>query len=51
MTLETLLLLRQVLTAQQMSVGSEDFRTAAKAVMTALDELDAAIKEAENSLV
>lgn len=37
---ETLVLLRRVLFAQQLSVGDEGFRSTAQRVLTALDELD-----------
>jgi len=46
-TLATLLLLRQVLQAQQLVVGDPAFRDSARSVLVALDELDQAIAEAE----
>lgn len=49
MTLATLLLLRQVLGVQQLHVGDEAFRASARAVLTALDELDEAIAAAESA--
>lgn len=49
MTLSTLLLLRRVLVAQQLHVGDDGFRDAARAVLAALDELDAAILLAQAS--
>lgn len=46
MTLQTLLLLRQVLGAQQLSAGADDFADVSAQVVHALRELDAAIAEA-----
>lgn len=46
MTLATLVLLRDLLRAQQLSVGAEDFAPTARAVLVALDELDEAIATA-----
>lgn len=43
---ETLSLLHRVLLAQQLSVGDENFRGTAKAVLTALDELEQALADA-----
>lgn len=45
MTLETLLLLQQLLLNQQLQVGSPDFVEAAGRVVVALEELDRAIRE------
>lgn len=47
MTLETLLLLRQILASQSLSVGADDFRPVARQVLSALDELDEAIRQAQ----
>jgi hypothetical protein len=49
MSLETLLLLRQILLGQQLSVGDPGFATTAPLVLTALVELDAAIAVAQAS--
>lgn len=48
MTLDTLLLLRTMLTKQSLQIGAEDFRPVARQVLTALDELDKAITEAQH---
>lgn len=40
----TLVLLHRVLSAQQLAVGDEDFKATARQVITALDELEAAIE-------
>lgn len=49
MTLGTLLLLRQVLSAQQLHVGDDGFRESARAVLVALDELDGAVEAARSA--
>lgn len=46
MSLETLLLLRQVLHAQQMVVGDPEFKIMALRVLKATEELEDAIKAA-----
>ena len=46
MTPETLVLLRDLLAAQQLSVGASDFIEAAQQIATALAELDVAIASA-----
>lgn len=43
MTRETLLLLRELLCAQQLNVGAPDFPDVARRVLAALAELDAAL--------
>lgn len=45
MTRETLLLLRQMLGNQTLQVGVEDFPATARAVLAALEELDAELGE------
>ena len=45
MSLETLLLLRSVLGRMTLEVGAEDFTSTAKAVLSALAELDKAIEQ------
>lgn len=47
MTLETLLFLRDLLCNQSVAVGTEGFKENIQIVVQALDELDAAIKEAQ----
>lgn len=47
MTLDTLLLLRRCLHAQQMTVGDPSFTATARQVLAALDELDREIGRAE----
>jgi len=47
MTLETLLLLRRCLHAQQMTVGDPAFPDMARQVLAALAELDEAIDKAQ----
>ena len=49
MTLDTLLLLRRCLHGQQLTVGDPTFAATATAVLTALEELDAAILFAQSS--
>ncbi len=46
LSLDTLVLLRDVLAAQQLAAGSPDFAVTAQKVITALDELDIAIEAA-----
>jgi len=48
MSLETLLLLRQILAQQTLSVGAEDFAQVSIRIATALAELDHAIEKARS---
>ena len=45
MTIETLVLLRDLLAAQSLSVAAPDFEVMAQRTVTALAELDAAIQK------
>lgn len=49
MSLETLMLLRSILARQSLDVGAEGFRGLAPQVVAALDELDAAITQAQDA--
>lgn len=48
MSLETLLLLQRCLHAQQMTVGDPTFVATARQVLAALDELEQAIRDAQD---
>lgn len=47
MSIDTLLLLRQVLATQTLTVGADDFTAVAERVLVALRELDEAIARAQ----
>ena len=50
MTYETLIFLRNVLNQCSLRIGDDDFRTTALSAITALDELDKELSNANNSL-
>ena len=49
MSVETLVLLRNLLAGQMLNIGAADFPETAHAVTVALSELDTAIREAPTS--
>ena len=51
MSIETLLLLRQVLGRMTMEVGADDFAPLAERVLVALRELDEAIAAAQDTAI